>query len=93
MTFLNEVNPVPQLISVVLYSHTRMHSSRMRTARTLPYGCLPDRDPLPLDRDHPGQRHPPWTETPPGQTHPLDRDGSPRQRLSDKDPLDRDPPG
>ena len=49
-----------------------MHSSRMRTARTLPYGGFPDRDPpgqrppwteTPLDRDTPGQR-PPWTKNP-----------------------------
>ena len=51
---------------------TRMHSSRMRTSRTLPYRRgLPDRDPPgqrpPLDRDPPGQRAPletPWTENP-----------------------------
>ena len=40
-----------------------MHSSRMSTARTLPYGGLPDRDPpwreTLLDRD------PPLTETHP----------------------------
>ena len=40
----------------------RMYSSRMRTTRSLPYGGLPDRDPLnrdpPADRD-PRQRHPP----------------------------------
>ena len=51
-----------------------MHSSRMRTAHSLPYmGGLPDRDPqteTPLDRDPPppGQRplrqRPPWTKTP-----------------------------
>ena len=57
---------------------TRMHSSRMRTARSLPYGGLLDKDPppeqRPLDRDPspsgPGQR-------PPGQRLPrptLDRD-------------------
>ena len=53
-----------------------MHSSRIRTARKLPYGRFPlqniplDRDPL--DRDPPGQR-PPKTETP-GERPPLDRD-------------------
>ena len=58
---------------------TRMYSSRMRTACSLPYGVFPlDRPPPPdrdsLDRDH------------------LDRD-PPRQRPPlDKDPLDRDPP-
>ena len=49
-----------------------MHSSRMRTDRSLPYGgSLPDIDPwteTPLDRDPPGQRTPltetPLTETP-----------------------------
>ena len=35
---------------------TRIYSSRMCTARSLPYGALPNRDP-------PGQR-PPWMETP-----------------------------
>ena len=49
----------------------RMHSSRMRTARMLPYwDFLPDRDPPeqrpPLDRDPPGQR-------PPGQRLPGQR--------------------
>ena len=38
-----------------------MHSSRMRTARYLPYGVLPDRDPPWTETPH-GQR-PPWTET------------------------------
>ena len=68
---------------------TRMHSSRMRTTHSLPYGGLPDRDPLPgqrpLDRD-----------PPPGQrTHPLDRDPSPGQRSTtwtEIHHLDRDPP-
>ena len=38
-----------------------MHSSRMRTARSLLYGGLPDRDTpgqRPLDRDSPGQETP-----------------------------------
>ena len=52
---------------------TRMHSSRMRTARTFPYGGLPDRD-HPLDRDPPGQRPPgqgpPRTEIPPPDRDP-----------------------
>ena len=55
---------------VYLFVKTRMHSSRMPTARTLPYGGLPDRDPLRtetlLDKDlrpH-GQR-----DTPPEQNH------------------------
>ena len=44
---------------------TRMHSSRMRTARSLPYGGgLPNRPP---GTDPPGQR-------PPGQGPPPDRD-------------------
>ena len=43
---------------------TRLHSSRVRTARSLPYGGFRDRDP------------PTWTEAPPtpGQRPPLDRD-------------------
>ena len=104
MTFLNEVNPVPQLISVVLYSHTRMHSSRMRTACTLPYGCLPDRDPpspwieTTLDRDTPhGQRHPLARRTPWIEMGPLDRDSQTKtpwiETLLDREPLDRDLPG
>ena len=34
----------------------------MRTTRTLPYGGLPDRDPL--ERDLPGQRPPPDRDPP-----------------------------
>ena len=54
---------------------TRMHSSRMCTARLSPYRGegLPNRDPPdrdPLDGDPPRQRpprqRPPWTETPSG---------------------------
>ena len=80
-----------------------MHSSRMCTARMLPYVGLPNRDPL--DTDTPGHR-PPWTQTPmyrdppgqrpsPGQRPPWAE--TPRQRhpqtetLTDRDPLDRDP--
>ena len=59
-----------------------MHSSRMRTARPLPYGGLPDRDP-------PGQR-PLQTETPPGRRPHGQR--PPRQRPPDRDPPDTDPP-
>ena len=80
-----------------------MHSSRMHTARSLPYGGLPDRDP-------PGQI-PYWTETPPAQRSPGQRypeQGSPPGQRSpwteippgqrfflDRDPsfLDRDLPG
>ena len=52
---------------IPLLSLTRMHSSRMRTTRSLPYrgGSPPDRDPLSTipgrmspDRDPPGQRAP-----------------------------------
>ena len=66
-----------------------MHSSRMRTAHSLLYGGLADRDPP--GKRPPGQRPHPWTETP-----PLDRDPTPGQRPhrdpTDRDPLDRDPP-
>ena len=60
-----------------------MHSSRIHTARSLPYGGLPDRDPSgtgqkPLLHRDPLDRDPPWTEI------PLDRDPS---------FLDRDLPG
>ena len=52
---------------IPLLSLTRMHSSRMRTTRSLPYrgGSPPDRDPLSTipGGDVPGQR-PPWTESP-----------------------------
>ena len=49
------------------HAETRMHSSRMHTVLSLPYGGLPDREPP--GRDPPGQR-PPWTDTPPrGQTN------------------------
>ena len=45
---------------------TSMHSSMMRTARSLPYGGLPDkelsRQKIPPGQRPPGQR-PPWTET------------------------------
>ena len=44
---------------------TRMHSTRMRIARSSLYGGVPERDPLwtvtSLDR-HPRYRDPPWTE-------------------------------
>ena len=53
-----------------------MHSTRIHTARSLPYGGLPDRDPLrdraetPPAQRSPGQGSPPgqrspWTEIPP----------------------------
>ena len=54
----------------------------MRTARSLLYGGLPDRDPLPwtetsLDRDPPGQRPPLDKDSPghrpPGQRPPVMR--------------------
>ena len=64
----------------------------MRTASSLSYGGLPDRDPL--DRDPAGQRLPwtenPYTETPYTET-PLDSDPqteTPRQR-----PHGQRPPG
>ena len=94
----------------------RMHSSRMRTARMLPYGegGLSDRDPPgqklldkdpqtetpwtenPLDKDHPGQG-PPRTKAPSGQRPLLDRDRPgqrhpPVNRIPNRDPPDRDTP-
>ena len=44
---------------------TRLHSSRVRTARSLPYGGFRDRDPPTWTEapPTPGQRPPPWTET------------------------------
>ena len=84
-----------------------MHSSRMRTARSLPYGgfCLVvsvwglSLTETTLDRDHPGQRPP--GQRPPGQRPPLteipllDRDlldrDPSRQRPPGQRPLDRDP--
>ena len=67
-----------------LHGHlrTRMHSSRMRIARMLPYGGPPDRDPpwtetllgqrLPRWRPPPGRRppgqRPPWTGNPWAET-------------------------
>ena len=68
-------------ISMII-SQTRMHSSRMRTTHSLPYGGVPwtetptllDRDPTPPGQRPPlpGQRPPPldrdpWRETTPGQ--------------------------
>ena len=75
---------------IPLLSLTRMHSSRMRTTRSLPYrgGSPPDRDPLSTipgrmspDRDPPWTESP-WTDTPHQTETPLDRD-----------PPDRDPAG
>ena len=55
---------------------TRMHSSRMRTARSLPYrGGLHDRDPLdrdPSPRERPPGQKPP-RQRPPGQRYPRQR--------------------
>ena len=55
-------------------NYTRMHSSRMRTVRTLPYGG--------------GDRDPSWTETAPWTETDLDRD-TPGQR-PETPSLDRD---
>ena len=82
-----------------------MHSSRMRTVHSLPYGGLcPGRLP---NRDPPGQRlvqtetpqteiisrtGTPCTETPPGQRHPLDRDPQDRDPPGQRSPLDKDLP-
>ena len=52
----------------------------MRTARTLPYGDLPDRDPLDIDPLNRPQRATSQTETPQTET-PLDRNPF-RQRCS-----------
>ena len=72
------------------YTHyvTRMHSSRMRTARSLPYlwGSL--------SGGLPGQR--PWTETPRTETPrtetPPDRDPPGQRPPRTETPPDRDPP-
>ena len=52
-----------------------MHSSRMRTARSLLYGEGVSLTMTPSDRD------------------PLDRDPPGQRLLPDRDPPDRDPPG
>ena len=62
-------------------SKTRMHSSRIRTTRSLQYGGPPNRDPL--DRDPLHEQRPPG-QRPPGQ-RPLDRD-------PDRDPTGQRPP-
>ena len=67
-----------------------MHTSRMRTARSLPYrgGLSLRRAGSPWQRP-PGQRpprqRPPWTET------PLDRDTPGQRPPGQRPPLDRDP--
>ena len=79
----------------------RIHSCRMGTAHSLPYGVpwidTPSRErphqtetpwsEIPPDRDP--QTETPWTEIPPDRDSP-DRD-PPGQRLPDRDPPDRDP--
>ena len=61
---------------------TRMHSSRMRTTRTLPYGGgFPDRPPSP------GQ------SPPPGQSLPFNREPPGQRPLEQRRPPDRAPPG
>ena len=67
-----------------------MHSSRMRTARSLPYG----RGSLSSEvsvTETPRQKHP-WTETPQTET-PLDRDPPGQRPLlwTETPPMDRDP--
>ena len=70
----------------VLHRKTRMHSSRMRTARSLPYGGLSGRPP---------RQRPPWTETPlerdPQTETPMDRD-PPGKRPPDRDPSQTETP-
>ena len=71
--------------TILKTTKTRIHSSRMLTARSLSYGGLPDRDPSgqrPSGQDLPGETL--WTET------SLDR-GSPWQRPPAQRPPDRDP--
>ena len=79
-----------RFISMII-SQTRMHSSRMCTSHSLPYGGFPmDRDP-----HAPGQRPPPRTETPtPGQTLPWRETETPGQRppLVGSDIIQRAPP-
>ena len=62
--------------SAIFFQITRMHSSRMHTAHSLPYkggGGSPDRDPPEtlLGRDPPPWTAiPPWTDKPPVKTLP-----------------------
>ena len=60
-----------------------MHSSRMRTARSLLYGVS-------LTETLHGQRPPPG-QRPPGQRLPLGRDPLDRYPPGQRRPLDRDP--
>ena len=93
--------PVPNFcikINVTIDT-TRIHSSRMHSARSLRYRglCpegrgLPDREPrgqkFPLDRDSPQQRLP-WTEVPPDRDPPPTGQRHSRQREPPgTDPLD-----
>ena len=63
-----------------------MHSSRMRTARSLPFGGSPSQRPprteTPPDRDHPGTETTAWDRDPPKRDHPG----------TETTPWDRDPP-
>ena len=85
--------------------NTRMHSSRMRTARSLPYGGGLCSRGFSLTEIPPGQRpprqrplgqRPPWTETPLDRDRPGQRPPGQRPPLDidplDRDLLDRDPP-
>ena len=73
-----------------------MHSNRMRTASSLPYRGLYDRDPHgqrppPHGQRPPGQR-PPWTETPHGQRTPVDRDPPGQRPPGQRPSMGRDLP-
>ena len=86
----NDVHVYLMLYQTKYCTETRMHSSRMRTVRSLPHGGLPNRDPpwtkTPLGRDppktDPPQKVTPWTEIPPhlDKDPHLDRDSTPGQK-------------
>ena len=90
------VNSGSHVNNLVLKSNTtKMHSSRMRTTRSLPYGGSLSGE-VSLTETPPGQRTP-WTETPLNKD-PLDRD--PRTEIpqtetplswTETPSLDRDP--
>ena len=77
---------------------TRIHSNKMRTALTLPYGGGISLTETPLDRDPPDRdpldRDPPPRQRPTWQRSPRQRPPGHRSSQTDttRDPLDSDPP-